>query len=213
MTRVRVHNFVMSLDGFCTGEDQTRDAAFGTAHATFLAWFGAVGVFDVEHPDGAVGMDQARVGTWGQGIGAEIMGRHKFDPTTGPWQDDGWIGWWGRNPPFHTPCYVLTHYPRPSIELDGGTTFHFVSGPPAQVIARVRADIGPDQDIRVGGGVDTVREYLLADVVDFLHLIQVPVVLGRGKRLWDGLAGIHDRFAIESVTTPSGVTHLTFTRR
>ncbi|MGH2511980.1 MAG: dihydrofolate reductase family protein, partial [Candidatus Limnocylindrales bacterium] len=150
--------------------------------------------------------------TWGTRIGAEIMGRHKFDPSDGPWPDDGWIGWWGVNPPFHTPCYVLTHYPHPSIELEEGNTFHFIEGTPAEVVARVRADIGDELDIRLGGGVATIREFVRAGVVDWLHLLVVPIVLGRGERIWDGLEGLQADYDVESVSTPSGITHVTFTK-
>ena len=150
-------------------------------------------------------------------IGAEIMGRGKFGPPrAGPWTavgtDEEWRGWWGPNPPFHTPVFVLTHHPRPSIEMEGGTIFHFIDASPQEALnlAREAAD---GRDVRIGGGPATVREFLAADLIDVLHLVQVPIVLGRGVRLWDGLEGIEERYDIEAVSSPSGVTHLTFTRR
>jgi dihydrofolate reductase len=148
----------------------------------------------------------------GAGIGAEIMGRNKFGPQRGGWQDEEWKGWWGDNPPFHTPVLVLTHHPRPTLEMAGGNTFHFVDASPAEALARAR-DAAGGLDVRIGGGPSTVRQFLAADLIDHLHVVLVPIVLGRGVRLWDGLESLENRFKVESVTTPSGVTHLTFTRR
>lgn len=124
--------------------------------------------------------------------------------------EEEWRGWWGPNPPFHTPVFVLTHHPRPAIAMEGGTTFHFIDATPEEALGLAREAAG-DRDIRIGGGPATVRDFLAADLIDILHLVQVPLVLGRGVRLWDGLEGIEDRYAIEAVSSPSGVTHLTFT--
>ncbi len=118
----------------------------------------------------------------------------------------------GDNPPFHTPVFVLTHHPRPSIEMDGGTTFHFVDADPAEALDAAR-QVGGGLDIRIGGGPSTIRDFLAADLIDQLHVVVVPIVLGRGEPLWDGLEGLEDRFACETVSSPSGVTHLTLTRR
>ena len=145
------------------------------------------------------------------GFGAEIMGANKFGPPG--WQDDpDWQGWWGDEPPFHTPTYVLTHRPRPSLEMAGGTTFHFLDASPAEALAVAREAAG-DLDVRLGGGATVVRDFVAAGLVDHLHLVVVPIVLGRGARLWDGLEALEDTFDIESVSSPSGVTHLTFTKR
>ena len=139
------------------------------------------------------------------------MGANKFGPPG--WQDDpDWKGWWGPNPPFHTPTYILTHRPRPPIEMEGGTTFHFLDASPAEALATVREAIG-DQDVRIGGGPTVVRDFLAARLVDHMHLVQVPIVLGRGVRIWDGLEALEDAYDVEAVSAPSGVTHLTFTRR
>jgi dihydrofolate reductase len=139
------------------------------------------------------------------------MGANKFGPPN--WQDDAdWKGWWGPNPPFHSPVFVLTHRPRPSIEMDGGTTYHFVDATPAEVLKEARAAAG-DADIRLGGGVTVVRDFLAAGLVDYLHLAVVPIVLGRGERLWDGQESLEDSFDIEAISTPDAVTHLTFTRK
>jgi dihydrofolate reductase len=214
MTLVRVHNFSVSLDGYSTGEGQALDAPFGHAGTRLLEWAFETRTFHRMHgkPGGSVGVDEALASRWSPGIGAEIMGRGKFGPQRGPWSDEAWKGWWGDDPVFHTPVFVLTHHPRPSIELDGGTTFYFIDAGPAEALAAAR-DAAGGLDVRIGGGPSTIRQFLAADLIDQMHLALVPVVLGRGERLWDGLEGVEAHFQIESVTTPSGVTHLTFTRR
>jgi dihydrofolate reductase len=164
---------------------------------------------------GTSGVDNAFAEQHSVGIGAEIMGRRKFGPQTGAWTDVGsdaeWKGWWGPNPPFHTPVFVLTHHRRPSIEMESGTVFHFVDVSPSEAITLATEAAG-GLDIRIGGGPSILRDFLAADLVDVLHVVQVPIVLGRGVRLWDGLEGIESHYEIEAVTSPSGVTHLTFTR-
>ena len=138
------------------------------------------------------------------------MGANKFGPPG--WQDDpDWKGWWGPNPPFHTPTFVLTHRPRPPIEMEGGTTFHFLDATPAEALEAAQEAAG-GQDVRIGGGATVVRDFLAAGLVDHMHLVQVPIVLGRGVRVWDGLEALEDAFDVEAVSSPSGVTHLTFTR-
>jgi dihydrofolate reductase len=161
---------------------------------------------------GSTGVDDALALTWGHNIGAEIMGRNKFGPQRGPWKDHEWIGWWGPNPVFHTPVFVLTHHPRPSLELEGGTTFHFIDATPEEALRQAR-EAADGQDVRIGGGPTTVREFLAADLIDHMHIAVAPVILGRGERLWDDLEGIEQRFQIETMSSPSGVTHMTFTRR
>jgi dihydrofolate reductase len=213
VSQVRLHNFSVSLDGFGTGEGQSLEAPFGHAGMRLHEWFFPTRTFRAMqgHADGGAGIDDAFASAGGPGIGAEIMGRGKFGPQHGPWPDQDWNGWWGDNPPFHTPVFVLTHHPRPSVQMDGGTTFHFIDASPAEALAQARKAAG-DLDIRIGGGVSVVREFLAADLIDYLHVVVVPIVLGRGERLWDGLEGLEDRFQIEAVTSPSGVTHITFSR-
>ncbi|MCO5968473.1 dihydrofolate reductase family protein [Actinoallomurus soli] len=213
MSKVRVHNFSISLDGFGTGEGQSLDAAFGHAGTRLHGWFVQTRSFRAMHGEsgGDTGVDDALARTWEPEIGAEIMGRNKFGPQRGPWEDHDWTGWWGPNPPFHTPVFVLTHHPRPSIEMEGGTTFHFIDASPEEALQEARKAAG-GLDVRIGGGPRTVRDFLAADLIDHLHVAIVPIVLGRGERLWDGLEGLEERFQVESVTTPSGVTHVTFTR-
>jgi dihydrofolate reductase len=208
MSRVRVHNFTISLDGFGTGEGLSFEAPFGHAGHRLHQWMFATRFWDAA--TGAAGVDNAFAERHEHGIGAEIMGAGKFGPPG--WQDDPeWRGWWGPNPPFHTPTYVLTHRPRPPLEMEGGTTFHFLDAAPADALAAAREAAG-GQDVRIGGGPTMLREFLAAGLVDHLHVVQVPTLLGRGVRLWDGLEGLDERYDVEVVSAPSGVTHLTFTR-
>lgn len=216
MSLVRVHNFSISLDGFGTGEGQTLEAPFGHAGSRLVEWafetrtFREMGLHG--ESAGSSGVDEAFASAWKPGIGAEIMGRNKFGPHRGPWEDHEWKGWWGGNPVFHTPVVVLTHHPRPVLEMEGGTTFHFVDAEPAAALAQAR-ELAGGLDVRIGGGVTTVRAFLEADLIDHLHIVLVPIVLGRGERLWDSLEGLEQRFAIEATPSPSGVVHLILTRR
>ena len=157
-------------------------------------------------------MDDAFASNWGPGIGAEIMGRNKFGPQRGPWADEEWNGWWGDDPPFHTPVFILTHHPRPTIGLKGGTTFHFIDASPAEALEAAQEAAG-GLDVRIGGGPSTIRQFLAADLIDHMHVAIVPVVLGRGECLWDGLEELEHHFSVEAVSSPGGVAHLTFTRR
>jgi dihydrofolate reductase len=218
MAQVRVHNFAISLDGFGTGEGITFDAPFGHAGERLHEWMFATGFWHsmVGEPGGSEGVDQAFAERHSVGVGAEIMGRGKFTAQTGPWTDvgadDEWRGWWGPDPPFHTPVFVLTHHARPSIEMEGGTVFHFVDASPQEALVLAQEAAG-DLDVRIGGGPTVVRDFLAAGLIDTAHIVQVPILLGRGVRLWDGLEGVEERYDTEAVSSPSGVVHLTFTRR
>jgi dihydrofolate reductase len=215
MPLVRVHNFAVSLDGFATGDGQSLEQPFGHAGTRLLDSFMATRTFVAMHggqPGGTTGVDDAFASNWAPGIGAEIMGRNKFGPQRGPWTDHEWEGWWGDEPVFHTPVFVLTHHPRPPLEMRGGTTFHFIDAPPTEALRLAREAAG-GLDVRIGGGPSTVRQFLADDLIDHMHLLVAPIVLGRGVRLWDGLEGVEDRFTVESVSAPGGVTHLTFSRR
>ena len=213
MSRARVHNFTISLDGFGTGVDLKLESPFGHAGQRLHQWMFATrfaGATILGRDTGTSGVDNAMAEQHGPGIGAEIMGAGKFGPPG--WQDDpDWTGWWGEDPPFHTPTYVLTHRPRPSIEMEGGTTFHFLDAPPAEALA-VAKEAADGGDVRIGGGPSMLRDFLAAGLVDHLHVVQVPILLGRGVRLWDGLEGWEEGYDVEVVSTPSGVTHLTFAR-
>jgi dihydrofolate reductase len=214
MSRVRVHNFSVSLDGFGTGEGQSLEAPFGHAGHRLNEWFFGTRTFRQMQgePGGSTGVDDSFASNWGGGIGAEIMGRNKFEPLSGQPDEAEWRGWWGDDPPFHTPVFVLTHQRRPPIEMAGGTTFHFIDASPAEALEQAREAAG-GLDVRIGGGPSTVRQFLAAGLIDHMHLAIVPIVLGRGERLWDGLEGLEQGFEVEAVSSPSGVTHVTFTRQ
>ncbi|MCW2855142.1 MAG: deaminase/reductase [Marmoricola sp.] len=208
MSLTRVHNMSISLDGFATGEPQSIEAPFGHAGQRLHEWMFATRYWDA---DGTAGVDDAFAQRHSDGIGAEIMGANKFGPPG--WQDDPeWKGWWGTNPPFHTPVFVLTHNVRNSIEMDGGTTFHFLDAAPAEAL-QIAREAAAGHDVRIGGGPTVVRAFLAARLVDHMHLVQVPIVLGRGVRIWDGLEALEAAYDVEAVSSPSRVTHLTFTRK
>ena len=213
MSLARVQFFSVSLDGFGTGEGLTREEPFGHAGERLHEWMFATRWWHelIGEPGGGTGIDDAYVRLRDVGIGAEIMGAGKYGYPG--WHDDpDWRGWWGENPPFHTPVYVLTHHTRPSLEMDGGTTFHFVDASPAEALEQARAAAG-GQDVRIGAGPTTIREFVAAGLIDQLHIVVVPIVLGRGVRVWDGLEGLERDFTIETTASPSGVTHVSFTRR
>ena len=215
MTKLRVHNLALSIDGFATGEGQSLETPFGHAGARLMEWFFPTHTFvnTSGHESesigaGTRGVDDAFAAAAWDGIGAEIMGRRKFGPQQGPWEDESWRGWWGKEPPFHTPVVVLTHHARPDIQV-GETTFLFRDLAPQDALALAAEQAG-GLDVRLGGGPSVVREFLQADLVDHLHLVVVPIVLGRGVRLWDG---VEERFDIEATPSPSGVVHYVWTRR
>ena len=211
MPRTRVHDLNVSLDGFAAGEHVTFDAPIGDAERLF-GWFDGRVIHGVDAVDAPVTLDRALTSMWGQGIGAEIMGRRKFGPQVGEWPDDGWRGWWGEDPPFRTPVFVMSHYAHPTIDFANGTSFAFVGGSPHEVLRQARA-AADGRDVRIGGGPSTVRQFLQADLVDFLHLVIVPITLGRGVSLLEGCGGIEDRFTIESITSPSGLVHQLWNRK
>lgn len=133
------------------------------------------------------------------------------DVQRGAWPDEEWNGWWGEDPPFHTPVFVLTHHTRPLVEMKRGTSFHFVDLSPKDALQKAR-EVAGGLDVRIGGGTATIRQFLAADLVDHLHVVIVSILLGRGERLWDGLEALDQRFAVETISSPSGVTHVTLTR-
>ncbi len=210
---LKVQNFTVSADGYGAGEGQSLERPFGHADpGTLMAWaFGTASFAGPKGPGGTRGLDDHLVRDFSHGIGAEIMGANKFSPHRGPWQDHAWQGWWGDEPPFHTPVFVLTHHLRPSFTL-GDTTFHFVDGSPAEVLEQARAAAG-GLDVRLGGGAQSVREFLDADLVDELHVAVSPVELGGGSRLWESPEELDDRFHRDVVPSPSGVVHHLLWRR
>jgi dihydrofolate reductase len=213
MSLARVQSFSISLDGFGTGEGLALEAPFGHAGQRLHEWMFATQWWRAMtgQRGGTSGIDDTFARLHDPGIGAEIMGAGKFGPPG--WHDDpSWRGWWGENPPFHTPTFVLTHHRRASIEMEGGTTFHFLDASPSRALETARKAAG-GLDVRIGGGPTTIREFLAAGLIDHMHIVVVPILLGRGVRLWDTLEGVEKDFLVEAASSPSGVTHLTFTRR
>jgi len=210
---VRVQNFFLSRDGFGSGEGQSLERPFGHANPADLAsWAGATASWpNRTEPGGTRGLDDYFTRDFSNNIGAEIMGRNKFGPYRGPWTDHEWKGWWGDVPPFHTPVFVLTHHPRPTFAL-ADTTFPFIDATPADALEQAKAAAG-GRDVRIGGGVETVREFLDADLIDTMHVAVAPVDLGRGERLWNSAEELTDRFHLEVIPSPSGISHHIFWRR
>jgi dihydrofolate reductase len=188
MAKVKVQAFSMSIDGFGAGPRQSLDNPLGIGGTTLHQWFYPTRTFQqmVGGEGGNTGVDDDFARRSFEGIGAWILGRNMFGPVRGPWPDDSWKGWWGANPPYHVPVFVLTHHPRASIVMQGGTTFHFVTGGIQDALHRAR-EAARGQDVRVGGGVSTVRQYLQAGLVDEVHLAISPTLLGTGEALLAGL--------------------------
>ncbi|MFD4404686.1 dihydrofolate reductase family protein [Nocardia sp. NPDC058499] len=210
---VRVQNFTVSADGYGAGTDQSLERPFGHADpGAMMAWAGATAHWpNRTDPGGTRGLDDYFTRDFARNIGAEIMGRNKFGPQRGPWENYDWQGWWGEEPPFHTPVFVLTHHPRPSFTLSD-TTFHFLDTTPEEALKQAFA-AADGKDVRIGGGVATVREFLAADLIDTLHVAVTPSELGAGERLWERPEELLDRFHLEKVPSPSGVVHHLFWRR
>lgn len=210
---LRVQNFVVSADGYGAGEGQSLERPFGHADpAVMMSWAGATASWpNRTDPGGSRGLDDYLTRDFAHNIGAEIMGRNKFSPSRGPWADLDWQGWWGDEPPFHTPVFVLTHHVRPSFTLSD-TTFHFVDDEPAAVLELAR-EAANGADVRLGGGARTIREFLDADLVDAMHVAVVDVTLDGGSRLWNSPDELDDRFHRDVVPSPSGVVHHLMWRR
>ncbi len=188
MTQVRVASFCVSLDGFGAGPDQDLENPLGVGGKDLVGWFIPTRTFQRMHGagDGTTGLDDDFAARGIKNTGAWILGRNMFGPIRGPWGDSDWKGWWGDNPPYHVPVFVLTHHPRPLIEMEGGTTFQFVTGGIHEALDLARKAAN-GKDVRIGGGVNTVQQYLRAGLVDELHVAISPVLLGRGERLYEGV--------------------------
>jgi len=188
MSKLRVQSFAISLDGYAAGPDQSLDHPLGVRGPELMEWFFAARAWRVMHglDGGETGIDNSFAEQSMSNLGAWIIGRNMFGPVRGPWPDDSWKGWWGEEPPYHVPVFVLTHHPRAPLEMKGGTVFHFVTDGIESALKQARAVAG-ERDIRVGGGVATVREFLRARLIDELHLAVRPVLLGRGENLFAGL--------------------------
>ena len=214
MPRVRVAAFGVSLDGYGAGPEQSLQDPLGKEGRDLHRWFFGTKTFQAMFGKGggSEGVDEDFAHRSMDGFGAFILGRNMFAHSRGPWTDDGWKGWWGENPPYHAPTFILTHHPREPIVMEGGTTFYFVDTTPEAALEQAREAAG-GKDVRIGGGPTVVRDFLAARLIDHMHIVQVPIVLGRGARVWDGLEALEDHYEIEAVSSPSGVTHITFARR
>jgi len=213
--RVRVNSFSLSLDGFGAGPQQSLQDPMGLGGMALHRWAMATRSFQQMHGDdaagGSTGVDDDFIARSMQGVGAWVLGRNMFGPMRGPWPDDSWRGWWGDNPPYHVPVFVLTHHVREPLVMDGGTTFHFVDDRIEAVLERAREAAGA-LDVRIGGGVATVRDALRAKLVDDLHLAFAPVLLGAGENLFTGLDLPALGYTVkEHIATPAA-THVVLTR-
>jgi dihydrofolate reductase len=185
MTRVRVAGFTISLDGYGAGPNQDIDNGLGVGGEELHEWMVATRTFQ-QSDGGTTGIDDDFTARGFENLGAWIMGRNMFGPIRGPWPDMNWKGWWGDNPPYHVPVFVLTHHARPSIEMDGNTTFHFVTGGMREALDRAR-EAASGKDVRIGGGPNTIQQYLRAGLIDELHIAISPILLGSGERLFEGV--------------------------
>jgi dihydrofolate reductase len=189
MSKLRVASFSVSLDGYGAGPNQSEQNPLGLNGQEVHGWVFPTKTFQTIHGtpgQGTTGIDDDFARRGFENLGAWILGRNMFGPVRGPWPDDQWRGWWGENPPYHVPAFVLTHHARPPLEMEGGTTFHFVTGGIEEALRRAREAAGA-ADVRLGGGVATIRQYLRAGLVDELHLAVAPVLLGAGENLFEGL--------------------------
>jgi len=192
MSKLCVRSFAISIDGFGAGSGQNLNNPLGIHGPELMEWFFNTRTWRQMHaeaggePGGETGVDNSMAERSFAGIGAWILGRNMFGPVRGPWPDESWKGWWGDEPPYHTPVFVLTHYPRATLTMGGGTAFHFVTGGIEEALARARAAAG-GRDVRLGGGVSTIRQYLAAGLIDELHLVMSPVLLGSGEHLLQGI--------------------------
>jgi dihydrofolate reductase len=205
MSRLVVRSFSMSLDGYGAGPQQDLNNPLGVGGTRLHEWIFSTrsGSQMIGQEGGSNGLDDEFFSQRGSGVGATIMGRNMFGPVRGPWGDSEWTGWWGEDPPFHHPVFVLTHHPRPPMEMQGGTTFHFVSnGIEAALNGALEA--AGDRDVLVGGGAETIRQYLRASLIDELHLAIVPILLGSGERLLADLGPSTGNYrCVEHVCSPT----------
>ena len=214
MSRVRVHTFSVSLDGYSAGPNQSLENPLGVGGDRMFGWFFATRTFNAMHgkEGGSTGVDD-EVATRGfDNVGAWILGRNMFGPGRGPWPDDSWKGWWGEEPPYHVPTFVLTHYKREPLVMKGGTTFYFVTGGIHEALERAR-EAAQEKDVRIGGGVATIRAYLRAGLIDELQLSCSPVLLGSGESLFKDIDLPALGYQHVAHTTSPNATHVTITKQ
>ena len=214
MSKVRVAGFGISLDGFSAGIEQSLDDPLGKRGPELFQWFFHTRTFCAMHgkEGGSIDVDDVFARRSMENFGAFILGRNMFGPVRGPWQDDSWKGWWGPNPPYHAPTFVLTHYEREPLVMEGGTTFYFVSGGIEEALRLAKQAAG-DKDVKIGGGVSTVRQYLQAGLIDSLHFALAPVALGQGEALLTGIDLPALGFSVTEHEATEHATHVVLTRR
>jgi len=213
MSKVRVAAFSLSVDGFGAGPEQSLNDPLGKRGMELHSWFFRTRTFQqmFGKEEGSTDVDDDYAARGMANFGAFILGRNMFGPIRGEWPDDSWKGWWGNNPPYHTPTYILTHYPRPSIEMEGGTTFHFVTGGIEAALAQAKAAAG-GRDVKIGGGVSTVRQYLNAGLIDEVHFAISPVVLGKGEAMFEGIDLPALGFRVSEHVATAHATHVVLTK-
>jgi dihydrofolate reductase len=213
MTKLRVRNFSISLDGYGAGPNQDLANPLGVEGRTLHQWFVPTQTFQrlIGNDGGATGVDDDFAASGFANVGAWILGRNMFGPIRGPWPDDAWKGWWGDNPPYHAPVFVLTHFARPSIPMDGGTVFHFVTDGIQAALQRA-SEAAQGHDVQIGGGIETIREYLRAALIDELHLAIAPVLLGSGEHLFTGIDAPKLGYRCTKHVTTVNATHVVLTR-
>lgn len=212
--RVRVHNFAISIDGYGAGPRQTREEPLGVGGEALHDWYVGTRTFlsMTGKEGGTTGFNDEIASRFGKGVGAYILGRNMFGPVRGPWPDASWRGWWGKNPPYHAPVFVLTHHARDPEPMEGGTTFHFVTGGIHEAFERAKEAAG-GKDIQIGGGVSTVRQYLQAQLIDEMHIAIAPRLLGSGEHLLHGIDLPALGYGVTTYVGMEDVTHVVVGRR
>jgi dihydrofolate reductase len=212
MSKLTVSAFTVSVDGYGAGPDQSVEHPLGRGTEHLHDWLIPTRTFQqLSGKDGDTGVDDGFAQRSFVNVGAWIMGRNMFGPVRGSWPDESWRGWWGENPPYHVPIFVLTHHARPPLEMEGDNVFHFVTGGIHEALDRARAAAG-GKDIRIGGGASTVRQYLEADLIDEMHLAVSPILLGRGEPLFAGIDLIGKGFTVTEQVTSARALHLVLTK-
>ncbi|PDS85303.1 dihydrofolate reductase family protein [Rhizobium sp. L18] len=209
MSKVHVAGFSLSVDGFGAGPEQSMQDPLGKRGAEMFQWFFHTSTFRAMQgkDDGSQGIDEDYAARGMANFGAFILGRNMFGPIRGDWPDESWKGWWGPNPPYHAPTFILTHYPREPLVMEGGTTFHFITGGIEDALKKAKAAAG-DKDVKIGGGVSTVRQYLQAGLIDELHFAISPVVLGKGEAMFAGIDLPAHGFRVAEHVATEHATHI-----
>lgn len=214
MSKLRVHAFAISLDGYGAGPAQDQDNPLGRGGASLHQWFYPTRTFQrmFGNEEGTTGIDDDFAARGFDNVGAWIIGRNMFGPVRGHWPDESWKGWWGENPPYHVPVFVLTHHARPSLEMEGGTVFQFVTDGIEAALTRAKKAAG-GRDVRVGGGVATIRQYLSARLIDEMHFVISPVLLGGGESLFTGIDLPRLGYEVTEHLSSEEATHVALSRR